>query len=105
MRNKEFDIVRDLIAGRTPPAPETTHQGLTLAPASFREIDGKVLARQYVAHRKFLESTAQAGKSGTEEIITSGVRPHSLQGERRQNAVGQDAASGWFSGLWRFWRR
>jgi hypothetical protein len=105
MRNKEFDIVRDLMAGRTPPPPEATHQGLTLAPASFREIDGEVLARQYVAHRKFLESEAQAKKSGTEEILASGTRTPGLRGERRQDAGHEEAASGWFSGLSRFWRR
>jgi hypothetical protein len=105
MRNKEFEIVRDLIAGRAPPAQDAAYQSLTLAPASFREIDGEVLARQYVAHRKFLETEAHARKSGSEDILTIGTRPPRLRGERRQDAVEEDARSGWFSGLSRLWRR
>lgn len=105
MRNKEFEIVRDLIAGRTPPVQDVTHQGLTLAPVSFREIDGEVLARQYVAHRKFLETEAQARTIASEEVVTMGNRAPRLRGERRQDTAEVDPPSGWFSGLSRLWRR
>jgi hypothetical protein len=105
MRDKEFEIVRDLIAGRAPPVPETTYQGLTLAPVSFREIDGEVLARQYVAHRKFLETEAQARQARTGEVADSSNRPPRLRGEQRLNAGKVAEPSGWFRGLSRFWRR
>jgi len=105
MRNKEFEIVRDLMAGRLPPDPEATHQAHTLAPVSFREIDGEVLARQYVAYRKFMESEAEALKSQTEEIVSSGTRSPGLRGERREGVGHEQAASGWLSGLSRLWRR
>ena len=53
MISRDFEIVRDMKAGRSPayrnhrPAP---------GPSSFREIDGNELARQYVAHRSLKNS-------------------------------------------------
>lgn len=106
MRNKEFEIVRDLMAGLEPPQPdEVYHYRSTLAPAPFREIDGEVLARQYVAHRKFLETEAQALGADREAVRTGGGRAPKLRGERRPERAGDDASSGWFSGFSRLWRR
>ena len=106
MRNKEFEIVRDLIAGREPPQPDEVYQHRsTLTPAPFREIDGEVLARQYVSYRKFLETEAQARNGDGEAVMPAGGRAPKLRGERRQEPTGQDASSGWFSGLSRLWRR
>lgn len=81
MRNEEFEVVRDLISGRAPQTPEPTYAGRTLAPASFREIDGEVLARQYVAHRRFLESEASAQRL----VVSEAEEPEApkLRGERR----------------------
>ena len=60
MSNREFDIVRELMDGPwvEPPAEPGTLQ--QLRPASFREIDGRVLASQYVAHRKLAEAAARS---------------------------------------------
>lgn len=103
-RNKEFEIVRDLMAGRVPTPAEPTYQTRTLAPAPFREIDGEVLARQYVAYRKFLESEAEARAKTGDDVVVSGGRGPQLRGERRP-AAGDGQASGWFAGLSRLWRR
>lgn len=106
MRNKEFEIVKDLIAGREPRQPDTgRHYRSTLAPAPFREIDGEVLARQYVAHRKFLETEAQARTADGEAVLTGGARAPKLRGDRRPDLTGEKASSGWFLGLSRLWRR
>jgi hypothetical protein len=106
MRSKEFEIVRDLIEGREPPQPEEVYQyRSTLTPAPFREIDGEVLARQYVAYRKFLETEAQARNGDGEAVLTGGGHAPKLRGERRPERTGQEDSSGWFSGLSRLWRR
>lgn len=57
MRNKEFDIARELMDGPwvEPPVERDTQQ--LLRPASFREIDGRVLASQYVAHRNLVKAS------------------------------------------------
>ncbi len=112
MRNEEFDVVRDLLAGRAPEGPEYSFTGHVLAPASFREIDGEILARQYVAHRKFLETEAMAQRFGEAEGRPDSIRSAKLRAGRRPAAT-TDAedpmAAGrasWFSALGRlFWRR
>jgi hypothetical protein len=110
MRKEEFEVVRDLIAGREPRVPAHRFAGHALAPASFREIDGDILARQYVAHRKFLETEALAQQfEATTEGLPEGMR---LRGERRPIAAppaevsGDKHGAGWLSSLARFlWRR
>jgi hypothetical protein len=109
MRNEEFDIVRDLIAGRGPKPAQPTYSGHSIAPASFREIDGQELARQYVAYRKLRESEALAEQTGAEkpDAALMGV----LRGERRlseaADALSESPPPGnWFSALARsLWRR
>jgi hypothetical protein len=111
MRNEEFEVARGLIAGRTPETREHGFTGHALAPASFREIDGDILARQYVAHRKFLESEALAQQFETSEGHPGGTRSTKLRGERRPEqldaiAAGKAEPDGWLSYLARFlWRR
>lgn len=103
MRNEEFDIVRDLIAGRGPKMRETAYPGHALAPASFREIDGEVLARQYVAHRKFLETEAMAGTFSGVDRVPAHVRTTRLRGERR--IATEPERRGWLSSLARLFGR
>ncbi|WP_421693526.1 hypothetical protein [Aestuariivirga sp.] len=52
----DFEIARKILQGWTPqhqegPVPQS------LLPASFREIDGRELARQYATHRKIAGAT------------------------------------------------
>lgn len=111
MRNEEFEVVRDLIAGRAPEAPRHSFTGHALAPASFREIDGEILARQYVAHRKFLETEAMAERFGEAEGLPESIRSSRLRGARAPGEdAGGEAAAGqqgnWLAALGRFlWRR
>lgn len=112
MRNEEFEVVRNLIAGRSPELREQAFTGHGLAPASFREIDGDILARQYVAHRKFLETEALARQFETSEGLPGGIRSAKLRGERRSadhphaDTSGEAHAGGWFTSLTRFlWPR
>lgn len=110
MRNEEFEVARGLIAGRSPETREHAFTGHALAPASFREIDGDVLARQYVAHRKFLETEALAQQFETSDGH-AGTRNTKLRGERRPELVhefggGKAQPDGWLPYLARFlWRR
>jgi hypothetical protein len=107
MRNEEFEVARGLIAGRAPESREHAFTGHALAPASFREIDGDILARQYVAHRKFLETEALAQQFENAE----GIRSTKLRGERRPELLhelggGKAKPDGWLSYLAGFlWRR
>jgi hypothetical protein len=102
MRNEEFEVVRDLIAGRAPRAPGHVLPGHALAPASFREIDGEILARQYVAHRKFLETEAMARKFGTSEELHDVVPRH----RSGRQPAGDERSRGWLGSLARLlWRR
>lgn len=56
MPGKEFEIARKLMQDRKlDPAPEARTR-MAPEPATFREIDGRELARQYVAHRKLAEA-------------------------------------------------
>lgn len=104
MRSTEFEIVRDLMAGRMPQPSESRPHGRALAPAPFREIDGEVLARQYVAYRKFIETEAQERAATGEDGAVSGGHVPQLHGERR-SGPGEEQASGWLAGLTRLWRR
>jgi hypothetical protein len=111
MRNKEFEVARGLIAGRGPEAREHPFTGHALAPASFREIDGEILARQYVAHRKFLETEALAQQFENSDGHPGGIRTK-LRGERRPaeqlhaDAAGSARPEGWLSSFARLlWRR
>jgi hypothetical protein len=111
MRNEEFEIVRDLISGRGPQAPEPQYGGQAATPASFREIDGLELARQYVAHRKFRESEALAQQIATGKAVPDGAPTGVLRGERRSDftvhpASERATSGGWFSNWTRLvWRR
>lgn len=51
MQNDDFEIARKILRGWTPQAPAGSAP-VSLLPASFREIDGRELARQYATHRK-----------------------------------------------------
>jgi len=110
MRNEEFEIVRDLIAGRAPQS-HARSASTGLAPAAFREIDGDILARQYVAHRKFLETEALAQRIAGGDAMPEGVRTLKLRGEQRADGFihsdeFEDPPRGWLSSLARlFWRR
>lgn len=105
MRYNEFEIVRDMIAGRAPPAPAATLQGLSMAPAAFREIDGEILARQYVAYRKLMENDEKARKPDVDDVAFSEAPMPELRGEVRQAAGEAAAPTGWLSHLTRLWRR
>lgn len=103
MGSQEFDIVRDLIDNRWQPQQENGH-ALQLAPASFREIDGRELARQYVAHRRLLEASRSEPGAPVRPVLratrsdptTSVTAP-----EAAQNGAegGGGIVSGWFSRL------
>jgi hypothetical protein len=111
MRNEEFDVVRDLIAGRAAEAPRRNLGGHALAPATFREIDGEILARQYVAHRKFLETEAMAASFGSAEDKAEVIRNPRLRADRvpAELHVGESRppqTGGWLASLARLlWRR
>ena len=108
MRTEEFEVVRGLIAGRAPVVHGIRYTSQSAAPASFREIDGEILARQYVAHRKFLETEAMAQRFGGGDGLEDVVRAPRLRGERRHmGGIGREARSGgWLASLSRlFWRR
>ena len=103
MRNEEFEIVRDLISGRGPQVPEPAHISYAIPPASFREIDGQELARQYVAHRKFRESEALALRTGAADATVHIAPATHLRGEHRPSEV---SSGGWLSSWTRvLWRR
>ncbi len=107
MRNEEFEIVRDLIAGRGPHVAGSSYGTQTVTPASFREIDGLELARQYVAHRKFRESEALAQRLESGEALPDSVRTGILRGEHRSDPASEHAlSSSWLSSWARIlWRR
>jgi hypothetical protein len=111
MRNEEFEVVKDLMSGRGPQLGESAYGSHGVAPASFREIDGQVLARQYVAHRKFLETEALAQRIAGGDAMPEGVRTLKLRGEQRADGFihsdeFEDPPRGWLSSLARlFWRR
>lgn len=110
MRNEEFDIVRDLIAGRGQRWSPSPYTSRSIEPASFREIDGQELARQYVAHRKFRELERLAQETGRPDAVTDRIRLGSPVDERRADAAielsaYQDQQSGsWLSSLARLLR-
>lgn len=111
MRNEEFQIVRDLMSGRSPVSAPPATSAHALAPTSFREIDGQELARQYVAHRKLRESEALARQREAGELPPEAQIMGVLKGERRVTGSidplpAQDSSGGWFSSLARsLWRR
>ena len=55
-REKEFEVVRSLINSPWPEMQEGPRGPLT--PVAFREIDGRELARQYVAQRELAKVDA-----------------------------------------------
>jgi hypothetical protein len=108
MRNEEFEVVRDLIAGRAPEAHGRTFSRPAIAPASFREIDGEILARQYVAHRKFMETEAMnqriANAGDKHDVVLRGERRQT--GARPAGAAADGRSSSLIATLARFlWRR
>ena len=111
MRNEEFQIVRDLMSGRAPASATPVITSQSLAPTSFREIDGQELARQYVAHRKLRESEALARQREAGELPPEAAIMGVLRGERRvtgpiEPLPGQEPSGNWFSSLARgLWRR
>jgi hypothetical protein len=111
MRNEEFQIVRDLMSGRAPASAPPVTSAHSLAPTSFREIDGQELARQYVAYRKLRESEALARQREAGEMPSEAAIMGVLRGERRVSGPidplpGQDSSGNWWSSLARsLWRR
>ena len=87
------------------PAPAATLQGLSMAPAAFREIDGEILARQYVAYCKLMENDEKARKPDVDDVAFSEAPMPELRGEVRQVAGEAAAPTGWVSHLTRLWRR
>ena len=73
MRNEEFEIVRDLMSRRGREWPASPFTARAIEPASFREIDGHELARQYVAHRKFRESERLARQTGSGDDVADRI--------------------------------
>lgn len=53
-KDKEFEVVRSLINSPWPEAQEPPRE--VRKPAAFREIDGRELARQYVAQRELAKT-------------------------------------------------
>jgi hypothetical protein len=111
MRNEEFQIVRDLMSGRDPASATPVTSAHSLAPTSFREIDGHELARQYVAHRKLRESEALARQREAGELPSEAAIMGVLRGERRVSAPidpysARDSSGNWWSSIARsLWRR
>lgn len=104
MRNEEFDIVRDLMTGRLQRWSPSPYTARDLQPATFREIDGQELARQYVAHRKFRESERLSQQAEASDLDGDRIRlgaPASTVDLAAYDAVEQD---GWFSSLARLFR-
>lgn len=104
MRNEEFDIVRDLMTGRMQRWSPSPYTARDLQPASFREIDGQELARQYVAHRKFRESE-RLQEADPDDGDTDRIRlgsPASTVNLPVYEAADRD---GWLSSLARLFRR
>jgi hypothetical protein len=105
MRNEEFEIVRDLISGRGDEWSAAPYPARSIAPASFREIDGYELARQYVAHRQFRESERLAQQEGAEDPGVDRIRLDiAFDGRRPDTAMEFQAyrseeTGGWLSSL------
>ena len=61
MSNDDFDIARKILQGAWSPQGQRSTARPSTVPASFREIDGRELARQYVTHRKIAVGAHGAG--------------------------------------------
>jgi hypothetical protein len=105
MRNEEFEIVRDLMARRGQELPVAPYTARAIEPASFREIDGHELARQYVAHRKFRESERLARQSGADDDAPDRISLGSPDGDRRPSTAAElpafptEEPDGWLTSL------
>ena len=66
MDNTEFETVRGLLNRRGTRYDSRSSLQRPLRPATFREIDGSVLARQYVAHRQLMEVTGEKRRLQTQ---------------------------------------
>lgn len=92
MRNEEFEIARDLMSRRGQQWQGAPFTARSIEPASFREIDGSELARQYVAHLKFRESERMALLKGTDEDTSDRILLGSAGGDRRSDVTVELAA-------------
>lgn len=61
-QGRDIEIARDIIGGRLPASADSGRAAVRLTPVSFREIDGRELARQYVAHRRLLDTERHAAE-------------------------------------------
>lgn len=60
MLNDDLEIARKMLRGGWAPPRQRRASRQALGPASFREIDGSELARQYATHRR-IEKTSGLG--------------------------------------------
>ena len=67
MSNDDFDIARTILHGAWSPQGQRGNISPSTVPASFREIDGRELARQYVTHRKIAVGAAAGGAGAPPE--------------------------------------
>ncbi len=72
MLNDDLEIARKMLRGGWVPPRERRLPRSALGPASFREIDGSELARQYATHRRIektssLGAPSRAGRFGSDE--------------------------------------
>lgn len=104
MRNEEFDIVRDLMTGRMQRWSPSPYTARDLQPASFREIDGQELARQYVAHRKFRESERLAREAEPQDAQTDRIRLGTPAVTVDLTAYQAVESDGWLSSLARLFK-
>lgn len=83
-------------------ASEDIHE--KLEPAAFREIDGRELARQYVAHRSMMQAEALGPLPG--HVGDNSPGPRSVAQDEEVPSPSRPAAFhqrflAWFLGLWR----
>ena len=96
MRNSEFDIARELIMSHEALDTDQAYPTPLLRPVRFREIDGRELARQYVAHRQLLKAEELARKSAAARPILNDTVP----GDEAPRLSPAPPSGGWMS-QWR----
>lgn len=105
MPGKEFEIARKLMQERWADAAPEDDSHKTPGPAVFREIDGRELARQYVAHRKLIEAESLAHQPAKTQAK---AHEDPVSGETKTKEDQAPAPPtfhrrvlGWLLGLWR----
>ena len=102
MPSEDLKDARRLIQERWSSARprEDTHK--TLEPAIFREIDGRELARQYVAHRSLMETESRVRLPGGHAHEDPARQPDEAQEQYIQSpSVLHRRFLGWVLGFWR----